>query len=555
MRTPRPSVPNSRRWQRSPRILLSAVLAFLVSSVAATSGVPASPVSAESPQANCSNLDDPSDSGWTSHEQLGNKLEQIEAGSHGRVEVDVIGESHRGREIWSARVGTGDRVLLVTSEIHGNEKTGTEALLQMLRWLGSSGNPEAQAVREGVTIVAVPKFNPDGAELNRRQNDFPWDDVAATFGLADTPRAWYYSNGPGGFDVNRDFNADLSYEPQQEDLPGNQQLAGFYLTNEGRALRDLYVDLQAEFGAVDGYVDLHHRGGCDQINDARPNIVTIDAPSSAAGSYEASGASFGPDPTRQGLRGDIVLVDDGSANPTEACNPLVGFPAGSIALVDQGTCSFVQKVGNAQDAGATGVIVVRNVVGLPTNMGGNNPDITIPAVQVSMDFGNTIKEGLPATGEIADNLGQYATVALDHPPLGADAEGNPNYADWPLLDQDKSRRFALAAALGMKDHAGNGNAEPSPFFGGVVQYTHAQIADGYTFDRDFAGQARSAFGLNGTGTVLFEVRGQSHNWGQKQMGQLTQIVLAGVLGIAERMADGSVDTLDGDDFYDLPKYW
>jgi hypothetical protein len=32
-------------------------------------------------------------------------------------------------------------------------------------------------------------------------------------------------------------------------------------------------------------------------------------------------------------------------------------------------------------------------------------------------------------------------------------------------------------------------------------------------------------------------------------------VLAGVLGMAERMADGSVDTLNGDDFYDLPKYW
>jgi hypothetical protein len=29
----------------------------------------------------------------------------------------------------------------------------------------------------------------------------------------------------------------------------------------------------------------------------------------------------------------------------------------------------------------------------------------------------------------------------------------------------------------------------------------------------------------------------------------------GVFGIAERMADGSVDTLNRDDFYDLPKYW
>jgi hypothetical protein len=535
----------------SHRILMASLAGTIL---AAALVVPAS--QAQNGNANCDNLDDPSVSGWTSHEQLGEKLTQIEATSNGRVEVDVIGHSNRGREIWAARVGTGARVLLITSEIHGNEKTGTEALLQMLKTLGSSGEPQVRAIRDGVTIVAVPKFNPDGAELNRRQSDFPWSEVMDTFGLADSPRAWYYSNFAGGFDVNRDFNADLGYEPQQADLPGNQQLAGFYITPEARALRDLYVDLRDEFGAVEAYVDLHHRGGCDQINEARPNVVTIDAPSSAEGSYEAAGASFGPDLTARGLAGEIVLVDDGTGLTSDACEPLTGFPAGSIALVDRGTCSFVQKANNAQDAGATGMIVVSNVDTLPTNMGGNDPDITIPAVQVSMEAGDAIKAGLPATARIEDNLGQWATVALDHPPLGADIDGNPRYADdWPLLDQDKSLRTALAAALGMQDHAGNGAAGPSPFFGGVVQYTHAQISDGYTFDRDFAGQARSAFGLNGSGTVLFEVRGQSHNWGQQQMGQLVQIVKAGLLGIAERMADGSIDELDGDDFYDLPKYW
>ena len=55
--------------------------------------------------------------------------------------------------------------------------------------------------------------------------------------------------------------------------------------------------------------------------------------------------------------------------------------------------------------------------------------------------------------------------------------------------------------------------------------------------------------------MLFEIRGQSDDWGQKQMGQLNQIVEAGVFGIAERMADGSVESLEGDDFFDLPKYW
>src|ERR687892_2475438 len=86
--------------------------------------------------------------------------------------------------------------------------------------------------------------------------------------------------------------------------------------------------------------------------NAQPNTVIVDPPSSAAGEYPASGAAFGPAPPEDGVSGDIVLVNDGSANPTHGCQPLVGFPARAVALVDRGSCPFVQKVNNAQDAGA-----------------------------------------------------------------------------------------------------------------------------------------------------------------------------------------------------------
>ena len=134
---------------------------------------------------------------------------------------------------------------------------------------------------------------------------------------------------------------------------------------------------------------------------AQPNLVTIEAPSSAAGTYLASGAAFGPAPDLAGIAGDVVLVNDGSALPTEGCNPLVGFPAGAVALVDRGTCSFVQKVSNAQAAGAIAVIVVNNVAGPPTTMGGTDPTITIPSVMVSLADGGVIKAGLPATGRVS----------------------------------------------------------------------------------------------------------------------------------------------------------
>jgi hypothetical protein len=72
--------------------------------------------------------------------------------------------------------------------------------------------------------------------------------------------------------------------------------------------------------------------------------------------------------------------------------------------------------------------------------------------------------------------------------------------------------------------------------------------------REFAGQGRSAFALNGSGTVLFEVRGQSDDFGQKMKGMLVQSVRTGVEALIDGLATGSVDSLDGDDFFDLPDY-
>jgi hypothetical protein len=61
-------------------------------------------------------------------------------------------------------------------------------------------------------------------------------------------------------------------------------------------------------------------------------------------------------------------------------------------------------VNNAQDAGAVAVIVANNAPGAPTTMGGSDPGIAIPSVMVSLDDGNTIKSGLPATGRVHGTL-------------------------------------------------------------------------------------------------------------------------------------------------------
>jgi extracellular elastinolytic metalloproteinase len=131
------------------------------------------------------------------------------------------------------------------------------------------------------------------------------------------------------------------------------------------------------------------------------NEVVVDG----TGSFGANWARYGPPATNAGVGGQIVLVNDGGALPTEGCGPLVGFPAGAIALVDRGTCTFQQKSQNAQAAGASAVIIANNATGNIPILSGSfvNAPETIPSVGVSQADGAAIKAALPATGTVRKN--------------------------------------------------------------------------------------------------------------------------------------------------------
>lgn len=259
------------RAGRIAAALLGVPLLVGIAPAVAVAEPAAAPVPAERP---CS--DEPRElpiHQFTDYRELQQELGRIQRVSNGRVQVAKVGESNRGLDIYRARVGTGAKVFLVTSEIHGNEKTGTDALLRILNFLGTSESKEAKRLRATITFVAVPKLNVDGAELDRRGNDQSWDEVQQQFPqLAGRPPAWNYINGQQqgddyrtrpGFDVNRDFNPELDYVPRPEDVPGTPAQPGWFLTPEGQTLRDVYLALKAERGTVPQvYVDLHHQGAC-----------------------------------------------------------------------------------------------------------------------------------------------------------------------------------------------------------------------------------------------------------------------------------------------------
>jgi PA domain/LVIVD repeat len=160
--------------------------------------------------------------------------------------------------------------------------------------------------------------------------------------------------------------------------------------------------------------------------DGLPFRVTVNS-GPAAGTYEATGATWGTPVPAGGLSGTVVAVNDGVAAPgggtvTDGCEPF-SVPAGSIALVDRGFCGFVVKAANAQAAGASAIIVANNVPGLPITMGGADPAVTISGVMVSQADGATIRAGgLPVGASITRNpeLGCGSHTATGVPDLAND---------------------------------------------------------------------------------------------------------------------------------------
>jgi Zn-dependent M28 family amino/carboxypeptidase len=76
------------------------------------------------------------------------------------------------------------------------------------------------------------------------------------------------------------------------------------------------------------------------------------------------------------------------ADPTPGCEAadFAGFPAGDIALISRGVCSFQQKAENAEVAGAIGVIIYNNAPGAFLGTLGA-PTVTIPVVGATPELG------------------------------------------------------------------------------------------------------------------------------------------------------------------------
>jgi hypothetical protein len=134
----------------------------------------------------------------------------------------------------------------------------------------------------------------------------------------------------------------------------------------------------------------------------------------AAGTYLGRGALFGAGwGNTHGATGTMEIVNDGAgASTTDGCEPLVGFTPGHVAFVDRGNCQFGVKAFNAEQAGASGVVVADNVVGALINMapGTVGREVTIPVMAITKTDGDAIRVTLPqsATYDVLTVWGMHA---------------------------------------------------------------------------------------------------------------------------------------------------
>ncbi len=90
-----------------------------------------------------------------------------------KFEKDILGYSENNIPIYKISIGTGKIKILVWSQMHGNESTGTKALFDLFNFL-ENDNAELSEIITSIltncTIQFIPLLNPDGAIKFTREN-------------------------------------------------------------------------------------------------------------------------------------------------------------------------------------------------------------------------------------------------------------------------------------------------------------------------------------------------------------------------------------------------
>jgi len=255
----------------------------------------------------------------------------------------------------------------------------------------------------------MPGYSPDGTAT--LDFDFPYDSLTGVQGNLDAviTNLFYMNN----------MMHDIWFHYGFDEISGNFQATNYSGSGQGNDF--VFADAQDGSGSNNANFGTPPEGENPRMQmylwseNNVPDLLTINDPSTIAGSYSCSTAGFGPPVPSTPLTADFVIVQDDSGETADACDQITNGTDlnGKIVLVRRGSCTFESKVEAIQAFGAIAVIVVNNVGGQPISMGGSTGGAMIPSIMVSQSNGNTfintINSGTTVNGTLVNEGDLTAT--------------------------------------------------------------------------------------------------------------------------------------------------
>lgn len=166
-------------------------------------------------------------------------------------------------------------------------------------------------------------------------------------------------------------------------------------------------------------------GSSSRRGDEFREAIRVNSPASIRSDYLAIEAGFTPRLRDAGtLTRTLVLANDGvtgsfdgePGTTDDACESLrnSALVDGRIALVRRGGCTFVTKVRNAQNAGASAVVVFSNQ-GEPVLMTGSRGLVSIPALMIGREDGDRLRDRLVAGDSVEVTLDKSLILRVSNP--------------------------------------------------------------------------------------------------------------------------------------------
>ena len=103
---------------------------------------------------------------WIHYAHISPLLEKLSK----NLNVTYIGNSENDVPIYSVKFGSGSKKILIWTQMHGNESTGTKALFDFFNCIANSNETVFEKILKECTILCIPMLNPDGSLNYTRVN-------------------------------------------------------------------------------------------------------------------------------------------------------------------------------------------------------------------------------------------------------------------------------------------------------------------------------------------------------------------------------------------------